>query len=368
MNITYLELTFFIVVGIQLVYWTIWFLSILKIDITSPKKPSHGVSVVIATNNELENIQHLIPLLLKQSYDNFEIIVVNDRSSDGTYDYLLGLSQQEPNLKLLTVGELPDHLNGKKYALTLGIKSANYDQILLTDADCSPLSNNWISSFANSWDNQTSFVLGFSAYEKHKGFLNYFIRFETILTGIQYLSLAVFGKPYMGVGRNLSYSKTFFLSKKGFHGFQGITGGDDDLFVNKYAKGSNTKVQLCPNSVISSIPKSNLSDFITQKIRHLSVGKHYSLKSKIMLGFFTFSWLTMWVITPFEMLSTQNLMASILIFLVRYMLMGVTISVFKNKSGAKLGLLGLIFLDFMFALYYFVIGARTLLTKRVKWS
>ncbi|MCF6360946.1 MAG: glycosyltransferase, partial [Cyclobacteriaceae bacterium] len=235
MIVSYLELAFFIIVGVQLIYWVVWLAGVLKLKPDTENKPAHGVSVVVAANNELQNLQQLIPLLLKQSYHTYEIIIVDDRSSDGSYDYLLGLSQQEPNLKLLQVSELPDHLNGKKYALTLGIKAASYDQILLTDADCSPLSNNWISSFANSWDSQTSFVLGFSEYERKKGLLNYFIRFETILTGIQYVSAAVLGKPYMGVGRNLSYSKTLFLSKKGFHGFQGVTGGDDDLFVNKYA-------------------------------------------------------------------------------------------------------------------------------------
>jgi len=368
MTVSYLELSFIFVACIQIAYWIMWLIGVVKIKPPAHQEPSHGVSVVIAANNEFENLRHLIPLLLKQTYDNFEIIVVDDRSSDGTYDYLLGLSAQEAKLKILTVRALPDHLNGKKYALTLGIKSAKYDQILLTDADCNPLSNEWIRCFAGSWNDKTSFVLGFSEYKQQKGLLNYFIRFETILTGIQYLSAAVFGKPYMGVGRNLSYSKTLFLSKKGFHGFQGITGGDDDLFVNKYANGSNTNVQLGPNSVIFSIPKSSLSDFITQKIRHLSVGKHYSSKSKVILGFFMFTWLAIWAIAPFEMLSTPNLMVPSIILLVRFMLMGATISVFKRKTGAKLSLLGLILLDFMFALYYFVIGVRTLLTKRVKWS
>ncbi len=368
MKYFYVEILFFAMLSIQLTYWAIWLIALLKVRSASTTPKSHGVSVIIAANNEIENLKHLLPLLLAQSYSTYEIIIVNDRSSDGTYDYLLTLSKQEPTLKVLTVNELPAHLNGKKYALTLGIKSAAYDQILLTDADCHPVSTNWISSFANQWNDQTSFVLGFSYYDKKPGLLNYFIRFETLLTGIQYTSAAILGKPYMGVGRNLSYSKNLFLAKKGFHGFQDLMGGDDDLFVNKYANGANTKVVLTQESVVSSKPKLTFSNFMVQKIRHLSVGKYYSSKSKITLGLFAFSWLAIWALAPVEIAMTQSLVLAGILLLARYILMGATFYIFTNKSGAKLNLLGLILLDFMFVLYYFVTGIRTLLTKRVKWS
>lgn len=368
MSFSPIEILFFVTVTIQLIYWLIWLIGISSIKSTNNSNTEHGVSVVIASNNGLDNLKQLLPLLLTQSYPLFEIIIVDDRSSDGSYDYLLDQSTKHNDLKLLTVSVLPDHLNGKKYALTLGIKAAKYDQVLLTDADCKPISENWISAFASSWKEKTSFVLGFSSYEKRAGLLNYFIRFETILTGIQYLASAAIGKPYMGVGRNLSYSKTLFLSKKGFHGFQSTMGGDDDLFVNKYASGSNSNVLLQPESTIASIPKTTVKDFIVQKTRHLSVGKHYSLKSKVILASFTLTWILTWSLLPIEVLLTQNLLLPGILLLSRYILMGITFLVFSNKSGAKLNLLGLMLLDFMFVLYYFVTSIRTLFIKRVKWN
>lgn len=368
MSFSLFELVFFTIISIQIIYWLVWLIGVSKITNSNTAVEDHGVSVVIAANNELNNLQQLIPLLIKQSYNLFEIIVVDDRSSDGSYDYLLDLSNQHNNLKILTVSDLPDHLNGKKYAITLGIKSAIYDQILLTDADCKPASENWIRSIANSWNDKASFVLGFSFYDRKPGLLNYFIRFETILTGIQYLGAAALKRPYMGVGRNLSYSKTLFLSKKGFHGYQDLMGGDDDLFVNKHANGSNTGVSLHAESIVSSIPKTKLKNFITQKTRHLSVGKHYTSKSKIILGIFTLTWILTWGLLPIEILSTQNLLLPGVLLLSRYILMGITFAIFLNKSGAKLNLLGLMLLDFMFVVYYFVTGIRTLLIKRVKWS
>ena len=363
-----IEIIFLTVIIVQIIYWLVWAIGVSKINQVNSNSKDHGISVLIAAKNELENLRVLIPLLLKQSHNLFEIIIINDRSTDGSYDFLLAQANQHPNLKVITVDELPNHLNAKKYALTLGIKAANYEQVLLTDADCKPESENWIGSFANSWKDKSEFVLGFSGYDKKPGILNYFIRFETILTAIQYLGAAALGKPYMGVGRNLSYSKSLFLSKKGFHGFQDLVGGDDDIFVNKYANSSNTSTVLSPDSLIASIPKLTVSDFFIQKTRHLSVGKHYSLKSKIILGVFTLSWILTWGLLPFEIISTQNLALLGILILGRYLLMGLTFTIFIKKSGAKLNLLGLMLLDFMFVLYYFVTGIRALLIKRVKWS
>ena len=367
-EISSVEIIFICVVAIQLVYWLVWLIGVSRIKNPNSTPKSHGVSVIIAANNELTNLQHLLPSIFNQNHTLFEVIIIDDRSSDGSFEFLLEQANEHSNLKVITVSELPNHLNAKKYALTLGIKAAKYEQILLTDADCQPLSENWITLFASKWEEGNEFVLGFSSYLKQPGLLNYFIRFETILTGIQYLGAAALGTPYMGVGRNLSYSKSLFLAKKGFHGFQNLMGGDDDVYVNKYAQESNTNILLSPDSVTSSIPKSKISDFFTQKTRHLSVGKHYSSKSKIILGFFTLSWILTWGLLPFEVVSNQNLSIIAILFLGRYILMGITLVIFKNKSGAKLNLLGLIVLDFMFVLYYFATGIRALLTKRIKWS
>src|SRR5690606_33778770 len=123
---------------------------------------------------------------------------------------------------------------GKKYGLTLGIKAASHEWILLTDADCRPNSRRWIRSMSRYFDEDTQFVLGFSPYRATAGLLNLFIRFETMLTAIQYFSFGWLGNPYMGVGRNLAYRKSKFLEEKGFNNFLHVTGGDDDLFVNQH--------------------------------------------------------------------------------------------------------------------------------------
>lgn len=368
MEINGLEIAFTSVIVLQIFYWFAWLVGILRIKVPVPLHKGHGVSVVIAARNELANLKITLQEILSQEYETFEVIVVNDRSSDGSYEYLQEFEKANKLLKVLNVHDLPDHLNAKKYALTLGIKSTQYDQILLTDADCKPDSKNWIAAFASQWNEKSSFVLGFSHYEKKPGLLNYFIRFETLLTGIQFVASAAVGRPYMGVGRNLSYSKTLFLSKKGFLGYQDLVGGDDDLFVNKHAIGSNTKLAIGQECTTTSFPKTTWSQYLTQKLRHLSVGKHYSTKSKIILSVFALTWIMSWILFPFLFFTGNNVALPLGLFGSRIILMGVVFALFLKKTSSKFNLLGLFFLDFMFVLYYFVTGTRALLAKQVKWS
>ncbi|WP_187696424.1 glycosyltransferase, partial [Xanthovirga aplysinae] len=252
------------------------------------------ISVVICAHNEEPNLRELLPTLYKQNYPEFELIVVDDRSTDGTQNYLREEEINHPKLTRLRIDKCPDHINEKKYALTLGIKAAKNEWILFTDADCIPSSKMWIYEMSRAFNEQTEIVLGYSPYEKQKGFLNYFIRFETLYTAIQYLSLALAGSPYMGVGRNMAYRKSLFLNNNGFNRQIGITGGDDDLFINAHAHKKNTKVVIGKNNLVRSIPKTTIKSYFRQKKRHLSVGKHYKSSDKFILGLLSVSHLIYW--------------------------------------------------------------------------
>jgi cellulose synthase/poly-beta-1,6-N-acetylglucosamine synthase-like glycosyltransferase len=279
--------------GVQIIFF-ITFLYVLNRKRELKMKASSPVSVIVCAHDEEANLRELLPQLLAQDYDTFEVVIVNDRSNDGTYDFLLEQTKNDPRVKMVNVNQLPGHVNGKKFALTLGIKAASYEWILLTDADCRPVSRQWISSMSSHFSDTSHFVLGFSPYQFAPGFLNKFIRFESLVTAIQYFSFAWLGNPYMGVGRNLAYRKSFFLENKGFNTFLNVTGGDDDLFVNRHAKGPSTFAELRPESQMVSIPEKSLGSFYRQKVRHLSVGKRYKPKHRILLGVFTATWLMMW--------------------------------------------------------------------------
>lgn len=370
-----LVIVFFAAVAIQLFYLCLFLVAFSKKrqEIQQPFVP---VSIIVCAHDEEQNLTELIPELLSQEYPEFEVIVVNDRSNDNTYDYLLEQTKVHSRLKMVNVKDTPEHVNSKKYALTLGIRAASYDWILLTDADCRPVSKQWIAKFSQSFDDQTQFVLGFSPYIQKSGFLNLFIRFESLITALQYLSFAWMKNPYMGVGRNLAYRKSLFLEKKGFNNYLHVMGGDDDLFVNQHAHGRNTKVQFHPEALVTSAPKTTWKSFFYQKLRHLSVGKRYKFKHKLLLGLFKLSWvLTLLIGLPVLGVLLYNrtyneLLYQIIIgvLVLRWVILAFCVGSITRKAGLRFTLWALPVLDFVYPIYYISTGLVASLTKKVRWK
>lgn len=273
---------------IQLGYWVFLFSKVAFYRQQSSadgasSMPHDGVSVIICARNEAENLQELLPILARQNYPEYEVIVVNDNSSDKTSEIIWNFVEKSSNFRLVNLSGYQT-LPGKKGALTQGILASRYEILLLTDADCRPVSDNWIRSMAGVLQRGKSIGLGFSPYFSQKGLLNLFIRFETIYTAIQYFSLALIGLPYMGVGRNLIYRKQLFAEAGGFQKHKHIASGDDDLFVNSIATASNTAINLDKDSFVYSIPKGTLRGYYRQKSRHLSTSTTYRPQHQLVLG------------------------------------------------------------------------------------
>ncbi|MES2734336.1 MAG: glycosyltransferase [Bacteroidota bacterium] len=366
-------------VGIQLVYLLFIFSKISGSQqrkdtsalATEPNSSfSVGVSVVVCAWNELENLQELIPLLLKQDHPNFEIIVVDDRSEDECYDYLLYEALKHEKLRLVRINEMPQHITPKKYALTLGIKAARKELILLTDADCRPVSNQWIREMQHSMKEGKEIVLGFSPYKVKSGLLNFFIRYETFYTAVQYLSFAVAGFPYMGVGRNLMYKKSLFFDNNGFHSHQHIVGGDDDLFVSEVANRTNVSVCMQPASFMVSIPKVTYGKWIRQKKRHLSVGKHYRFKDKFLLGLLTFTQVGFWFsFIPMVIFGGEfYTMITLGFFLLRMIAFTIILDKIHKRLDATFDWYFIPLFDFLYIFYYLFTGMLTLFTKKIQWN
>ena len=233
------------------------------------------VSVVICSKDESENLQKFLPSILEQDYPNFEVIVVNDGSTDTTSEVLSIFKQNYSNLYETYIPQSTEIISRKKLGLTLGIKAAKNEILLFTDADCKAVSNKWISEMVKNFTPETEFVLGCGLYMYEKSFVNRLISYDTLTIALQYLGFAFAGKPYMGVGRNLAYRKSTFMSHKGFAGFLHVQSGDDDLFVNAWATAENVKVETSAESVTVSIPKKTFKEWISQKDRHLSTSSMY---------------------------------------------------------------------------------------------
>lgn len=207
------------------------------------------VSVIVYAKNESENLQKHIPVLLAQNYPDYEIIVVNDGSTDESDEVLKRFENDYKNLYHTYIPEDIKYLSRKKLALTIGIKAAKNEILLFTEANCEPLSENWIARMARNYSPATSIVLGFCAYGPYKGFFHKLVAYDNLVCGLQYLSSALVHRPYTGNGRNLSYRKELFFAHKGYYKSLNLHAGDDDLFVNEAATPTNTKAEYTPESI-----------------------------------------------------------------------------------------------------------------------
>lgn len=280
---------------VQLIYyWVIYG----KVAFFKPKNEfvcsDQPVSVIICARDEYHNLKENLPLMLQQDYSAFEVVVVNHGSEDETHYLLRNLAEVHKNLKIVNVSQDLNFFSGKKFPLSIGIKSSSYDVLLFTDADCIPASNQWLRRMVANFTEETEIVLGYGAYSKSKSFLNLLIRFDTTRIAMNYLGFARAGMPYMGVGRNMAYRKSLFYKQNGFISHYRIQSGDDDLFINKAASAKNTRIEIQAEAHTISRPKTSLDQWLRQKRRHLLAGSYYKPAHKFSLGLFAVSQVVFW--------------------------------------------------------------------------
>ena len=346
---------FCLVTFIQLLYY-IGFFSRLAFFKPSVKQQSQQqpVSVVICARDEANNIVKNLPGVLLQKYTTTnEVILVNDNSSDDSKYLLEELKRTFKNLVPVQLTQEAKLIAGKKFPLSMGIKTAKYETLLLTDADCVPASENWINLMQDGYDTGIEIVLGYGSFFKTGSFLNKVIRFETFHSALQYLSYALAGIPYMGVGRNLSYKKDVFFRNKGFSAINQIPGGDDDLFINKVANNRNTSIVIDHEAHTTSESKKTWSDWFSQKTRHYSTAKYYRSKHKFLLGIYS---ATQFLVYPLVIISAIffNWWMALSVFAIRLVVQ----SVVYYKTMKKLNEADLypwfLFFELWMCIYYIV--------------
>ncbi len=376
-----------VVIGIQLlyilfIYTKTAFAPRTDTSVTTGSTSATGITVVVCTHNELANITELLPLLDAQTYPTFEVLVMDDRSKDGTDTFLETEALAYSHVRFIRIETEAEHVTPKKYALTIALKKARYPAVLLIDADCRPASADWLAGMAAHLNNPaTALVLGVSLYRRQPGLLNFLIRSETLFTAVQYLSLALAGKPYMGVGRNLMYRRELFFANKGFYTHMRILGGDDDLFVNEVATPQNIAVSLHPDTFTWSAPKETWPDWLRQKRRHLHVGKLYKPGHKARLALLTGSHVLTWLLGlaaaltvgmlwrngyPFSLVEKQALLAGAGAFSLRLVAFWVVVGRISQRLNRTVKAYIMPVMDGVLALYYLIAGIRTLLSRQRK--
>jgi len=322
------------------------------------------VSVIICAHNEQENLREFLPLILNQDYPQFEVIVVNDFSTDESKWVLQDFEKTYKHLKIVDIKEHVKLKHSKKFALTLGIKAAQYERLILTDADCKPQSDNWLKEMSGAFEHNKEIVLGYSPYIKTKGLLNKLIRFETTHTAMSYLSYALKGDTYMGVGRNLAYVKSLFFRGKGFNAHMHIKSGDDDLFINHNATASNVNIAIHPDAHVSSLAKSTWKAYYKQKARHAGASTLYKGRHKNMLATQLITAVVFYLMLPVLLcLYPHYWPFAVGAYLLRLICQLIVFSSIYRKLAVKDLLFWLPILD---GLYYFYICINGLFNRRKK--
>lgn len=364
-----LFLVFCFITLIQVFYFLFFFLR-LAIYKTKQKESSqtHAVSVIICARDEAANLAKNLPGALVQQYrTTHEVIVVDDNSFDDTKYLLEEFQRKFRQLNIVELKQEAKLIPGKKFPLSVGIKTAKHEIVLLTDADCVPASEFWIEKMQATYNDDTEIVLGYGAYYKKPGLLNKLVRWETVHTAMQYFSYALAGVAYMGVGRNLSYKKTIFFRHKGFSSHNKIPSGDDDLFINMAATSRNTKINIDKDAFTLSEPAKTWGQWVRQKTRHYSTGKYYRAKHKFLLGLYSlthflfylafvaalifFKW--EWVLTAFG---------------VRFLLQAIIFYFITKKLDEKDLFPSFLFFDVWMFFYYLIFSVALLKKPRVQWK
>lgn len=365
------EISFYLLIAVTTiqVFYYIFFFSRVAFFKQKEKKQTqeHPVSVIICARDEDDNLARNLPGVLVQKYSSSsEVVVINDNSVDDSKYILQELKKTFKSLHIVELTQEAKLISGKKYPLSIGIREAKYEMLLLTDADCVPSSEHWIQKMQDAYDEDIEIVLGYGGYHKKKGLLNKLIRFETFHTALQYLSYALAGMPYMGVGRNLSYKKGLFIRNKGFSFINHIPSGDDDLFINKVATKKNTAVVIDAGAITRSIPKKTWGAWLKQKSRHYTTAKFYKPKHKFLLGLY---FITQFIYYPllWASLLLYNWQLAVVIFGTRFLLQAFIFFKTMKKLDEKDLWPWFIFLDMWMFFYYIIFAPALWKRPRKNW-
>jgi cellulose synthase/poly-beta-1,6-N-acetylglucosamine synthase-like glycosyltransferase len=348
-------------VFIHFVYILFFFSRLLFFKIKHPKEEIISklppVSIIIAARNESDNLFNNLPFILEQDYPEFEVIVVNHQSIDESYHILNAYKMKYPNLKVVEI-EKSKHIRiGKKLPITLGVKSAKFEHLLLTDADCKPNTSKWILQMSTSFVYQKDLVLGFSPYYTDQTFLNKIIRFDTTFIAVNYFSFALAKVPYMGVGRNIAYTKSLFKSVNGFKSHYAISSGDDDLFVQEVSAKADIGLVIHEDAFMITEPKSSFSEWVLQKTRHFTTSTKYSVIKKILLGIYPSTMiftLISFVYLVFDLDYSIIILAMLVfLFLVKWLILGLSFRKLRQNELIKwIPVLDLVYTFLMPVIFY----------------
>jgi len=351
---------------IQVVYWVYFFKKLANYNPNTPQEHDFPqLSILICVKNDLSNIKTNLNTWLSQRLDHKEILIVDDFSGIELKQFIDKMKLKKGSLSYCKV---KTNLPGKKQAIKEGLSFSRYNWILHTDADCHPVSNNWAAHMLSASDQgDKSIILGYSPYSvPQKSFLFFWIHFEAWLTGLLYLSFALRGLPYMGVGRNLLYNKTT-ISDEALSKNTDIASGDDDLLISQISHAKNTSICIHPDSFCYSIPKASWTSYFKQKLRHYSTASRYKFKHQFLLSLFSLSQIVFFISLCLSFVIGDWILATIFYSIRLVIILPIALKVI-SKLRAEFTIIHFVFFDLVLAVYYLVFSFSFLLPKPKSWQ
>ncbi|MCR4658818.1 MAG: glycosyltransferase [Bacteroidales bacterium] len=241
-----------------------------------------GISVVMVAHNDADWLRDNLVYLLEQDYPDFEVVVVDYMSQDDTPFVLKLCAENYPHLKVVSFKEDVNLFQGKKYPLSIGIKSAKNNILLFADPDCVPNNFSWLRGMVKGYFRaDIRIVLGFCGIKECKSLFGLMQQYDNLAYSANYLGAALLGHPYTGSGRNLSYKRDFFFKKGAFISHYDIAEGADDLFVYQNAKRRNTAVCIEPDACLAAEPRKSFAKWHEQRLNRQATRGRHSLASRI---------------------------------------------------------------------------------------
>ena len=321
------------------------------------------ISIVVAAKNEELNIKELINCISKQNYEknNFELIIVNDGSADGTSGVTLNSHSLISSLKLLEISK--EESSGKRNALSLGIKNSKYPFICITDADCRP-QKNWLESFNHKFSEGYDFVFGIAPFYQEKNLANKISCYENFRNSLLAIAMTKLGLPYTAAARSFGFSKKAFEKVDGYKNTFDTLSGDDDLLLREAVK-NKMKIGIVTdkNSFVYSKTKNTFKDYFRQRARHTKSSFHYLLKQKFVLALFHLLNL-LFLFSPLLLFVNKIFIIPFIVKIVSDLIIGLT---FQKKFGYRFSFFEIIYLQVLYELFL-IIHFFNALFKKPKWK
>ena len=281
----------FVLFSIQVFYYLYFYRKPLKYleseekgDVLyTDKRP--GVSVIVYAKNDAEHLEVFLSSILSQNYPDFDVIVVNDGSTDETRDVVTRLESEYDNLYQTYIPDEARSLSRKKLALTVGIKAAKHDIVMLTNANCEPEGSDWLTYMMRNFVEGVDIVAGYAYIDGEGQRKRRYVAYDRLMFTLRYVSYILLHKTYMAEGYNLAYRKDLFFRNKGFSKHLNLHYGDDDLFINEVATADNTRIELSPESRMIIHYENNFKAWRELKLRYDFTAAYLKTGSKFVFGF-----------------------------------------------------------------------------------